>query len=190
MRLRARVVASLVLAGCASGSSGVPPSTTPTTQTVSVPPGGPLGDEHGLVTLTRSDGPAVDSVAAPPARTLAALRTAYADAGIAVTLDDPATGRVGNPRFVAHRALGGTVLSSYLRCGSTMTGERATSDRIHIAVASTVRPLAGGGSSVATQLVATAVDVSGSSSDRQLCTSTGVLESRLNERARKLAAAP
>jgi hypothetical protein len=125
-----------------------------------------------------------DSIAAPAERVRAALVTAFRDAGIPVEIENAATGQVANPQFRAGRQLAGTRLSQLLRCGETLTGSRADTDRVVMAVVSSVKPLGAGASLVETRVIALATDTSGTGG-RSVCYSTGELERRLHDAVRK-----
>lgn len=138
--------------------------------------------DEGLVRTTDASTVHVDTVAVPPASAMRALITTMEQMGIQATLVQPSRGEVGNPRFVASRRLAGSAMSTFVSCGQTMTGQRADTDRIVFNILSTVSALPSGGSVVVTRVDASAQDLqSGNSTAMQTCTSTGVLESRINE---------
>ena len=185
MPLATRVIAGAALAGCA-GTPAAAPRGTGAMQTVAVSPDiGPVAREGGLLTLTRPDGTVAESFAVPPGPALDALRAAYEANGVAVTLWDPAAGRVGTTRLVVQQTLGRAPLSRYLRCGESVTGPRADTDRVVVSLVSTVTAGPGGQSDVRTTLVAHARDMSGGSGDAQACATTGVLEALLHAHARR-----
>lgn len=180
--------ATCALAACAS--AGTPGADRLGNQTVTVSRGnGPVDDVGGVVTLSRTDVSATDSIEATGPSAMAALLAAYEAVGIPTAIADSAAGRVGNLRFVTRRRLAGAPLSRFVSCGTSLTGPRADSDRVQLRVLSTLRTGTGGWSLVTTTVAAQATDVSGTSADPQLCASTGALERALNERARTLAAA-
>ena len=121
-----------------------------------------------------------DSIAAPVDRVHAALVTAYRDAGIPVEIENAATGQVANTQFRVGRELARARLGRLLRCGETLTGSRADTDRISMAVVSTVKPLGAGASSVETRVIAVATDTGGTGG-RSVCYSTGELEQWLHQ---------
>ena len=120
-------------------------------------------------------------IEAPPAATLAALNSAYADLGIEVKLWNPETGEVGNRNFTKMYRLGGKPLSDYLGCGATPAGQAADNYRVTISLVSHVTQAASS-SRVVTQLTAYAEDL-GSSKGTLSCLSTGTLEARLHDLA-------
>jgi hypothetical protein len=122
--------------------------------------------------------------ALPADSALARLRAAYEAASVPVTLLDPATGRVGNPRLVIRRALNREPLSTFVDCGRSLTAVHADQDQLTLSIVSTVRALPGGGSAVETLLTGSASDrTSGNVSDMLPCTTRGALETRIHRDA-------
>lgn len=170
----------LAVVGCVIGCSTAA-QTAPTQRAI-------FTGDHGVLMTSAVEGATSDSVAAPPTTVVRALIASYAALGIEATLVDPTGRRVGNPSFSAMRKLAGEPLSTFVKCGSTMTGLHADSDRIEMSMVSAVRPANGTGSEVETRLEAVAINVSGGNSgDRLPCSSTGVLERRLHTEARQKA---
>jgi len=132
-------------------------------------------DEHAVVR---------DSIAAPAERVHAALVTAFRDAGIPEEIVNPATGQVANTQFRAGRELAGVRLGRVLKCGETLTGARADTDRVTMAVVSTVKRLGGGTTAIETRVIGVATDTGGTGG-RTVCYSTGELERRLHDAVRK-----
>ncbi|HEX5829535.1 MAG TPA: hypothetical protein VFY16_01065 [Gemmatimonadaceae bacterium] len=176
----------VVLAACGATTSGEPPvSSAPRPVTVNVGERA-IGRDAGALMLTPEDTRRVDSLAAPPARALVALKGAYDSLGIEVTLIEPSARRLGNPRFVARRSLAGEPMRRWLRCSETITGARVERDRITFSVVSTVRASDAEHSLLETRVEAFATDVTaGTGGAGQPCTSTGLLEQRLHEQARR-----
>jgi hypothetical protein len=169
------VVAAIVafsLGGCASAN----PIPAPGQRVVATASNG---------TLRTYDGPRSDQaiIEAPPAATLAALNSAYADLGIEVKLWNPQTGEVGNKNFTKMYRLGGKPLSDYVGCGTTTTGAAADNYRVTMSLVSHVTP-AGSVARVETQLTAYAEDI-GSSKGTLSCLTLGTLEARLHDLAVK-----
>ena len=116
-------------------------------------------------------------LAQSPAVVLAAARQLLATYEIPLTLDQPASGQVGNPNFYRSRRLLGRSMVDLFNCGSTITGPNAASYRIFLSMVLTVKAVPAGGSTAALVLTASAQDlVGGSSSDRLPCGSTGTAE--------------
>ncbi len=124
-----------------------------------------------------------DSLAAPPARALSALTAAYTTLGFQVNVVDPRALTVGvqNQKFV--RRVGGTALSKYFDCGSTLTGRRADSWYVFVTSIAQLTPV-GQGSRVQLHVDALTQDQQ-ASSDRLPCGSTGELEAGLLAEARR-----
>ena len=178
--LRCAPAALLALvAACASGpNTGVSPTNQTTTQVFVSGTTEP--------TLIRGDAPVGSTVATAftPDSAMAMLRIAYAQASIPVLLFDPATGRVGNQRFIVRRSLNREPMSRFVNCGQTLTANHADTDEINMSIVSTVRPAPGGGSQVETLLVATARDrASGNVGDMLPCSTRGTLETRIHRAA-------
>jgi hypothetical protein len=119
------------------------------------------------------------TVPAPPSRVFEALAAVYKDFDIPIAMNDPATGRVGNPDFWKSRKLGGQSISSYLNCGDSITGAAADNYRVYISLLSAVRPDGSGGSEIETAFTATARNMEGTTADRIACGTTGRLEERI-----------
>ena len=178
--LRFAPAALLALAAaCASGpNTGVAPTNQTTNQVFISGTTEP--------TTIRGDAPVGTTVttAFVPDSAMAMLRVAYAQASIPVALFDPATGRVGNQRFIVRRTLNREPMSRFVNCGQTMMSNHADTDEINMSIVSTVRPAPGGGSMVETLLTATARDrASGNVGDMLPCTTRGALEVRLHRAA-------
>lgn len=172
-------VSAMALAACASsgtstGSSGGAKDTPVTRRPL-------LTSGSGVV---YGDAPLDDArvIAAPPAAVLDATRAAYAGFSIPVTLDDPATKRVGNPDFQRTREFMGKRMVELVNCGGSITGPNAISFRIFMSLVTRVQDAPNGQSKVTVQLVAAGKDIaSGASVDKIPCGSTGRIESRLFE---------
>jgi hypothetical protein len=177
---RTAPAALLVLAAaCASaGGTGVAPSNQTTTQV--------LVSGTAQPTYVSTEAPVGASVttAFSPDTAMVMLEAAYGQVGIPITVRDPATGRVGNTRFLVRRVLLREPMSRFVSCGQTMTTNHADTDEINMSIVSTVRAAAGGGSSVETLLTATARDrASGNVGDMLPCTTRGTLEARIHRAA-------
>ena len=169
----------LLLALAAAAACATPPAqTTPTPQTI-------LVSEDGVLRTNPVEGATIDSLPMPPDPGMRAVLAAYEQVGIAVTLIDPPTKKLGNPSFAATRTLAGDRLSRFVSCGQTRTGVRADESRVFLNIVSSLRATTDGKSLVETRLEASAQDVqSGNTADRMPCASTGVLESRIHAAAK------
>jgi hypothetical protein len=159
-------------------------------------PGDPAGGRERVIAsgVQMRDGSAVLSattpgaqrttIAAPPATVLPAVKTVYGALSIPITLDDAATGRIGNANFWKARRLDGDPLSRFVSCGEGLTGPRADSYRVYLSLVTTARPGPDGDSVLSTELIASASDVAAGNPDRIPCGTTGVLESRIAERVK------
>ena len=181
-RFRTRITPAVLLvlaAACAPGpGAGVAPSNQTTSQVLISGTSEPTG--------ITTDAPVASMIrtAIRPDTALIMLQAAYAANNIPVTLIDPATLRIGNPRFQVRSRLNDEPLSRYVNCGQTMTANHADRDQITMSIITTVRPAPGGGSQVETLLTATAQDrTSGNVGDMLPCTTRGALESRIHRAA-------
>ena len=173
--LLATSLASLAVVTACGGSPPPPGAVRPADRVL-------VQSDEGLIRTTDASTTRIDTVAVPPTAAMRALITTMEQLGIEATLVQPARGEVGNPRFIAQRRLAGASMSTFVSCGQTMTGQRADTDRIVFNILSTVSALPSGGSAVVTRVDANAQDLqSGNSTAMQTCTSTGVLEQRINE---------
>lgn len=140
-----------------------------------------------------SDAPPDQSrvIAAAPAAVLTATRQTYAGFMIPVTLDDPATKRVGNADFYRTREFMGRRMVELVDCGGGITGPNALTFRIYMSLVVRVKDAPNAQSNVSVQLLATGKDLaSGASSDRIPCGSSGKIEQRLLDEIEKRAKAP
>jgi hypothetical protein len=176
MRSYSPSVVAVIVAFSVSGCAAANPNPTPNNRVVATASDGSLRTYDG----PRSDLSIID---APPAVTLAALQSAYADLGIEVRLWNPQTGEVGNRNFTKMYRLGGKPLSDYVGCGTITTGLAADNYRVTMSLVSHVTPAASS-SRVVTQLTAYAEDI-GSSKGTLSCLTLGTLEARLHDLAVK-----
>ena len=177
-RLTPAALLALACACAAGPGAGVSPTAQTTSQV--------LVDTKGEPTSVTTAAPVASGIttAFRPDTALAMLQAAYAANGIEVTLLDPPTGRIGNPRLILRGSMNREPLSHYVNCGRTLTSERADRDQIQMSIITTVRPTASGGSVVETMLTATAQDrTSGMVGDMIPCATRGALESRIHRAA-------
>jgi hypothetical protein len=173
-RSSSRCFAALLLAACAS-QPGTHPSRTERVIAASSDEG-TLRSYDAATFQTATSSASRDSV-------IQALQATYSNLGIEVTLLDPQTGDIGNPKFSRVARLGDVPLSRYVSCGTTATGYAADSYRVTMSLVSRVTANASpGGSSVRTQLDAYAQDL-GTGNGRVSCSTTGALETRINKMA-------
>ncbi|MBL0172083.1 MAG: hypothetical protein IPP90_15430 [Gemmatimonadaceae bacterium] len=174
-----RVLLLVWLAGCARAvptSSAVPP-TAPS----DAPRPTPLFTSPDIPTLYKDA--AVASTMRfkkSPALMAAAVRLAYANIGVPVTVDEPGGKRIGNADFYRSRNFAGKAMTELVSCGSSMTGPNASSFRIYMKLLTSIEADGQGGSIVGVLFESTARDVvGGASNDRMSCGTTGVLEQLL-----------
>ncbi|MBY0489294.1 MAG: hypothetical protein K2R93_05590 [Gemmatimonadaceae bacterium] len=149
-----------------------------------------LSDNSGVM---YSDAPLdqMRTIAAAPATVLAATRGVFAGFMIPVTLDDPATKRVGNADFYRSREFMGKRMVELVDCGGGITGPNALTYRIYMSLIVRVKDAPNGQSAVSVQLLATGKDLaSGNGSDRIPCGSSGKIEQRLLDEIEKRVKAP
>ncbi len=171
-----RVLLVVWLAGCARAiptSSALPAATSSETPKATVLFTGPniptLYKEAAVASTTR--------FAKSPELVAAAVRLAYANIGVQVTVDDAIGKRIGNADFYRTRNFAGKPMAQLVACGSSMTGPNASSFRIYISLLTTIDADGKGGSTVGVLFESTARDVvGGASNDRVSCGTTGALE--------------
>jgi len=164
-------VVALIIGACASQAAGRPVQTE---RDVAV-------SDEGVLRSYDVGRAQVSIPGAPRDSVLVALQAIYTKLGVDVTLLNPATGEIGNIKFSKVGRLGDTPLSRYVSCGVTATGVAADTYRVTMSLVSRVTAnVAETGSTVSTQLAAYAQDV-GTGTGRISCSTTGALESRLNQ---------
>lgn len=167
------VAACVVLAGCASGGSGVTSAPAAVEQTTRIT------SDAGTAELrtTRSDPTATFAIAAPPERVFRALSTVYQDLGLKVNVLDTQGHRIGIENGRIRRQLGGERLSRYLECGERLGGRVAETDDITFTLLTQVTA-DGANSTLRTLVDATARPI-GVSGNPITCATTGSLEERI-----------
>src|SRR5689334_2600356 len=128
--------------------------------------------------LTREQYLSSDTLTIAPARAWPALVQTYA--GFAVPLQGAdARGRmIATQYFHAHSSFAGERLSRWLECGSTLTGDIATTYEITLRFGSLLDTSAVGRTIVRTAVVATAI-ATGTGTTPVQCSSRGSLEKRI-----------
>lgn len=144
----------------------------------------------GFFTPMSVDSVATAPVAVPASRevTYKAATAVLTELKIPVTTQDPALRVLGNGSARVIRKLGRERLSSYLNCGSGITGSHADSWRITMALFVWVEAVSPTESRIRVGLLAGAQDVEGVSKDPVACGSTGVFETQLAEMIQKRSA--
>lgn len=118
----------------------------------------------------------------PIARVWAVLPAAYKAIGIPVEYADDRARELGNTRFTTRSMLNQNRLSTYLRCGQSITGPIADTYRIRMNVRTALKPVGTDSTNVSTLVEAIANSVEGSSGNTQECTSAGTLENAIVKR--------
>ena len=115
-------------------------------------------------------------VAAAPATVWFAVKKVYADLDIPVVVENPSARQIGNPNFFKMRQIGGRSMTEFVDCGTGMTGPKAATYKIYISLLTMVIPDGKGGTTVQTTFVPTGQDMTGASTDRIPCGTTGRFE--------------
>jgi hypothetical protein len=127
--------------------------------------------------------PGVDRVSvdidASPDAAWDALIQVYENIGIEIGGADIRTRSLNNPEMSVRRRLGGERLSTYLSCGSSLTGALADHARIQMSILSQVTAGPNGKSVVHTTIQAVGDNPEGVSNTRVPCSSTHQLEYRI-----------
>jgi hypothetical protein len=103
----------------------------------------------------------------------------YADAGIAPTISEPASGRYGNTAFVVPRRVVGRPIGQFFDCGSTISGALVDAGRVTAVIVTTLSSLPDGTTGGSTRVTASLRRNDGSSGEAIVCTSTGAIEEYL-----------
>jgi hypothetical protein len=82
------------------------------------------------------------------------------------------------------RQLAGRPMTEFVDCGSGMTGPKAATYKIYMSLLTMVIPDGKGGTTVQTTFVPTGQDMTGNSSDRLPCATTGRLEQSFLDRVK------
>ena len=125
---------------------------------------------------------AVATIAAAPAAVWTAAKQAYASLEIPVGLENPQAHLLGNQNFYKSRSMGGQPMTSFVDCGTGMTGAKAASYRIYMSLITDISGDGKGGTVVRANFTALGQDVTEGSTDRIPCGSTGRLEQLVLDR--------
>ena len=172
-----RLILVIALVGCASNA---PPRVDPGTQRQATIFSGPdtptlFADRPRVFSLT---------IQKPVDVVWPAVKRAYADLEVPVTVDNPKSSQIGNTDFYKTRLFAGKLMSEYVDCGSGLTGPRSTSLRIYMSLITSVASDGKGGTTLATAFSPAGRDMTGPSTERTVCGTTGKLEKLLMERVR------
>ncbi len=163
-----RTVFLLALCGCASAQS-TPDDVSARSMAIVTTP------ETGMM-VSESSHPTQAMIAAPPAAVWLAAKKVYTDMEIPVAVENPSMHQMGNANFYKTRQFAGIPMAQLVDCGSGMEGPKASSYRIYMSLLTTIASDGKGGTDVRTTFVAAGQDMSGSSSDRIPCGTSGKLE--------------
>jgi hypothetical protein len=120
-------------------------------------------------------------VSAPADSVWTALRATLDELSVPIGFEDRAAGEIGNAQAKLFRRLGKQRLSSYMRCGSGITGPNADTYQVYLSFVAFMKPLGEGRVAVAPFLTGLAIDVAGGRNDPVNCTSTGRLEANIGK---------
>ena len=126
------------------------------------------------------DSGAVDTVLpASAGAVFFAARQVFFELKIPVPIADSTRGYLINGRFIKLRELAGFPLSTYLNCGSGMTGPNADSFRVTMAIAAFVDGTGPNASRLRLTVLAGAESTEGVSKSAIACGTSGLLEERI-----------
>lgn len=172
-----RLLLLCALSACASSGTPVIESTTPKQATIYQGEGGTILAERPRATVL--------TVAAPPATIWLATKKVYADLDIPLTVENPTTHQIGNQNFFKTRQFAGEPMAQLVDCGSGMTGPKAATYRIYISLLTEIAGDGKGNTTVQTTFVPMGQDLTGGSTDRIPCGSTGRFETLFLDRIKK-----
>lgn len=138
--------------------------------------------DWGRVEFSRDAGLTRGRIPGTPDSAWRVLKRLVEEAGIRVTIAEPANGLLGTRRVRAVRRLGRSPISTFLSCGENMTGPNADTYHVFLTLLATISPTVGGGTAFQLEFHGDAVDVPGGRPERLPCSTTGRLEQRLVDR--------
>jgi hypothetical protein len=171
------LLASFV-AGCASGGGASPVRSTQERVTFD------LGAGAFDMKLFRDEVLSADTLALAPAVAWQGLVRAYASLGVPLQGANAGRRVIATQRFRGFRNFAGERLSRWLDCGSSMTGDIATTYEVTMRLATMVDTSLAARSVLLTSFTATAV-ATGSGTTPVHCRSLGKLEKQLAQMARE-----
>ena len=171
-RLALLTVAALATLGCAtSGSTGAGPYEQ--SHVIVDAPGG----RYDLL-LTREQYLSSDTLTVAPKAAWSALVQTYAAFGVPLQGADQSRYMIATQPFHAHSSFAGERMSRWLECGSTMTGDIATTYEITLRFGSLLDTSVVGRTIVRSAVSATAI-ATGTGTTPVQCSSRGALEKRI-----------
>jgi hypothetical protein len=166
----------IALAGCVRGPVHSEELTPRQPTIFSDPSTGTLLGEHPRAVAA--------TITSPPAESWLAVKKVYSELEIPVTVENPGVHQIGNQNFYKTRQLAGRSMTEFVDCGNGMTGPKAATYRIYMSLLTDVVPDGQGGTKVQTTFIPAGQDMTGTSSDRIVCASTGRLEALFLERVK------
>ena len=121
----------------------------------------------------------VYTVNAAVGTTFAAAAQTFKTLGFDATVRDSVGGLIGNIEFSRTRTLVGSQMSTWLNCGSGMTGPNADNYRITIALMIMVDLAPDNSTRLRIGMVGSGANIVGNSNDPVACATTGRLEERI-----------
>jgi hypothetical protein len=121
---------------------------------------------------------------APFSQAFSAIAAAFEDMKLPVKISDKSQGLVGNTKIQALRDLAGNRLTHLLDCGSKSTGLNAETYRISFVLLALLDSVDAGHTKIRVGFTAGAEPPGGSARDAVNCSSSGVLEQQLIDRAK------
>lgn len=118
-------------------------------------------------------------VAAPKGNVFHALRAAFDSIGVQATVDDSASGVIGNLELKLTRRFAGEPMSRWFDCGIGQNGPTANAYRIHAAVLAMLSPSGEAATSLRIAIAAGAQAFSGPLGDPIACETRGALEEKI-----------
>lgn len=176
-----RAALFMLLSGCASaGNSGG--SYTPKAPVIYA------GDQSTNRLEGEKPRASIATIAAAPATVWSAAKQVYASLEIPVGVENPAAHVLGNQNFYKSRTMGGQPMTTFVDCGSGMTGSKAASYRIYMSLITDISADGKGGTVLQATFTALGQDVTEGSTDRIPCGSTGRLEQLVLDRIKAVVA--
>lgn len=164
-----RTIVLLFAAGCASAGAVEGSDSTPKQAAIFSDP------STGTLLAERPRAQAA-ALTASPQIVWVAVKKVYADMEIPVTVENQTTHQIGNPNFYRTRNIANQSLVDFVDCGSGMTGPKSATYRIYISLLADVLSDGKGGTKVQVTFVPIGQDITGASTDRIPCGSTGRFE--------------
>ncbi|MEO8620347.1 MAG: hypothetical protein ABI625_04720 [bacterium] len=177
-RTRVSLLAPALLLAGACASSGTSHEPSPD-RIVAV-------DDGGVVIRQSTDDQFTTAAfAAPRDKVWHALLAAYAEAGIAPSLTDPAAGKYGNTAFAVPRRVMNRPISQFFNCGDGTTGRLVDNGQVTALIVTTLTSLPDGTTSASTQVKASLRRTDSAMGRLLNCSSSGALEEFLGTSIRK-----